>query len=148
MPKLREVCRHGVSFHLISNLFIPTNPAVFIFTSSPVEIMSMQKQWVEIMRPLRSLLKFRLTGLDNKFTYLTGALSRPLWSDPKHREVQLLVKEFAKSVSEQTYDFVKEEIQMRMLKSDDGPYWEYDLECEKRIFEKYVCRIQRDGVGI
>jgi len=69
--------------------------------------MSLQKEWVEILKPVMSLLKFRMSyhmKEHEKMTYLKGILYYGIWPRPVSGETRLLVKkaDIGKDVA---YDF-------------------------------------------
>jgi len=71
--------------------------------------MRMQERWVKLMRPYKSMLKFRLPYVAGSSTYLKGELRLPVWGPQTTTEVRLIVDEAAESYS---YDHQKHWQQM------------------------------------
>lgn len=63
--------------------------------------MDAQQRWLHILRPLGSLLKFRLPWADGVTEYLAGAVALPVWGPPTTTESRLIVPSPALSRSMQ-----------------------------------------------
>lgn len=97
--------------------------------------MNMQMQWVECIKPLRSMLKFRMPFpkfdkvtkecLNQDFHYLDGDIYLPVWGPPGTAECRLITKTLG-SVNEEpekkTYDCLAYEQQMRYFNVVTRPY--------------------------
>ena len=110
--------------------------------------MSLQKQWVQIMNPLRSMLNFQLKGLGSRFAYLPGKFSMPVWSDPKAQNRQLVVGQCSIKTKLRTYDCAKAENDLKWINGVDRGTSEYDLRAEARIFEEYACLVKQRNKGV
>jgi hypothetical protein len=53
--------------------------------------MAAQSRWVSVLRPLASLLKFRLPWAEGSTEYLAGAVALPIWAPPTTTESRLIV---------------------------------------------------------
>ena len=77
-----------------SCLFWFTFPC-FFFTAQVEAViatdMSAQQRWVEIIRPMAALLKFRLPWDDGATDYLSGTVALPVWGPPTTTESRLIV---------------------------------------------------------
>ena len=75
-----------------------------------LEDMEAQMRWHKIMRPRRSMLKFRLPWRPGKTTYLDGQVFLPVWGPITTTEARLITPEHSVAMCE--YDNIKYEQQM------------------------------------
>lgn len=71
--------------------------------------MEMQRQWVKMMKPRHSMLKFRLSWHPGITNYLKGNIHLPVWGPITTSESRLITQE---KIEEQEYDNTQYEQQM------------------------------------
>jgi hypothetical protein len=116
--------------------------------------MTAQMKWYEILKPFRSMLKFRLPYIGDKLNrkekmkYLEGDIFFQIWPAGSSSECRLIVKENASK--DKVYDSIKYEDQLfrfnqveRVMcyKHDvevDGLDHCYDCRAEVFVFEEYI----------
>ena len=105
------------------------------------EDMEIQKEWINIIDPYVSMIKFRLPypgeGVNENFEYLDGTLHLQPFAPISSTEVRLIVKRGAKV---KNYNIVKHEQQMYYFNDEIRPsYHEYSDFSTDRLDHCYDC---------
>jgi cap2 methyltransferase len=114
--------------------------------------MAMQQEWHMIMKPFRSMLKFRLPWAAGFTNYLDGDVYLPVWGPITTTETRLITKENTTTLIE--YDHKKYEEQLFYFNTVARPalYWHdvlgegidhcYDCKAEIHILSLYLEKIK------
>ncbi len=103
--------------------------------------MSMQKEWHIRMRPVRSMLKFRLPWAAGMTSYLDGDVYLPVWGPITTTETRLITKE--NTVTEINYDNKKYEEQLFYFNTVTRPaLYKHDVNDGEGIDYCYDCRAE------
>ena len=103
--------------------------------------MAMQKEWHIRMKPVRSMLKFRLPWAAGMTSYLDGDVYLPVWGPITTTETRLITKE--SSVAEIDYDNKKYEEQLFFFNTVGRPaLYKHDVTDGEGIDCCYDCRAE------
>ena len=103
--------------------------------------MAMQKEWHMRMKPMRSMLKFRLPWAAGTTSYLDGDVYLPVWGPITTTETRLITKE--NTVAEIEYDHKKYEEQLFFFNTVTRPaLYEHDVTEGEGIDHCYDCRAE------
>jgi cap2 methyltransferase len=103
--------------------------------------MSIQKEWHTRMKPMRSMLKFRLPWAAGTTSYLDGDVYLPVWGPITTTETRLITKE--NTVAEIEYDHTKYEEQLFFFNTVTRPaLYEHDVTEGEGLDHCYDCRAE------
>jgi len=80
-----------------------------------IEDMNLQQSWVEKLKPIVSLLKFRLPTDRDSYEYLDGTIVEQPWTPESTLETRLIVNELKYTI----YDTIKYQTDMENFKKKD-----------------------------
>ena len=103
--------------------------------------MAMQKEWHMQMKPMRSMLKFRLPWTAGATSYLDGDVYLPVWGPITTTKTRLITKE--NTLSEVEYDHKKYEDQLFYFNTVTRPaLYNHDVTNGEGIDHCYDCRAE------
>jgi len=111
--------------------------------------MAMQQRWVELMRPVWSMLKFRLPWPPGKTPYLDGSIFLPVWGPITTTECRLVVpggapiREYDNTKHEQQMFFFNTTLRPALYPHDVsgvGIDHCYDCRAEVHILSQYIAQ--------
>jgi hypothetical protein len=101
------------------------------------EDMRAQERWVQIMKPVASLLKFRLPWDKGKTQYLNGLIMLPIWGPKTTTEGRLLVTDPESQVEYDNFKYESQMYHFNTVTRTANPSKCFDCESEDYVLGDY-----------